>query len=74
MGVASSVLTSQDIEMINEILNGRYLQKKSLKLKLPIYKLCVFVSSTFTDTQIERKYLLDELLFELREEAKKFGK
>ena len=76
MGVASSVLKANDIEIRNEILQGRYLLKKSLTsaLKPPTFKLCVFVSSTFTDTQLERKFILDELLFELREEAKKYGK
>ena len=66
---------SNYVDNINEILHGGYLIKKSLNsiLKPPIFKLCVFVSSTFTDTQIERKYILDELLFELREEAKKYG-
>jgi len=76
MGVASSVLKANDIEIRNEILQGRYLLKKSLTstLKPPTFKLCVFVSSTFTDTQLERKFILDELLFELREEANKYGK
>jgi hypothetical protein len=35
--------------------------------------LAVFVSSTFTDTQLERGYLIDELLFQLREEADQYG-
>ncbi|CAM9205023.1 unnamed protein product, partial [Ectocarpus fasciculatus] len=33
----------------------------------------VFVSSTFTDTQLERNYLMDELIFELREVSKPLG-
>ena len=38
--------------------------------RAPIYRMVIFVSSTFTDSQTERNYLMDELLFELREQAK----
>jgi uncharacterized caspase-like protein len=41
--------------------------------RAPSSMLAVFVSSTFTDTQLERSYLLDELLFELRNEARPHG-
>lgn len=37
--------------------------------RAPTSMLAVFVSSTFTDTQLERGFLIDELLFDLREEA-----
>ena len=33
----------------------------------PTYQMIVFVSSTFTDSQVERNYLMDELLFETQE-------
>ena len=33
--------------------------------RAPTYQMIVFVSSTFTDSQVERNYLMDELLFEL---------
>ena len=39
----------------------------------PTFKLFVFVSSTFTDTQKERNFLMDELQFKLRAEAQKHG-
>ena len=39
----------------------------------PTFKLFVFVSSTFTDTQKERNFLMDELQFKLRGEAQKHG-
>jgi hypothetical protein len=33
------------------------------------FKLIVFISSTFTDTQLERNFLMDELYFELRKKG-----
>ena len=38
--------------------------------KAPTFTIIIFVSSTFTDSQMERNYLMDELLFELRKHAK----
>ena len=38
--------------------------------KAHTFTVIVFISSTFTDSQTERNYLMDELLFELREHAK----
>ena len=35
--------------------------------KSPTFDLLVFVSSTFTDTQLEQNFLMDELLFNLRQ-------
>ena len=40
---------------------------------VPTFKLLVFVSSTFTDTQKERNFLMDELQFALRAEAQQHG-
>ena len=40
--------------------------------KTPPFKLVPFISSTFTDTALERDFLQD-LLFEMREIAKKHG-
>ena len=47
------------------ILNGS-LQLVDSDTRAPTYRMIVFISSTFTDSQMERNYLMDELLFELR--------
>ena len=39
----------------------------------PSFRLDVFLSSTFTDTTIERNYLMDELQFELRKIGREYG-
>ena len=39
----------------------------------PSFKMAVFLSSTFTDTQLERAFLMDKLLFDLRAIATKHG-
>ena len=61
------------LEEINEkrllILNGA-LGFVDRDTKAPRFTVIVFISSTFTDSQMERNYLMDELLFELREHAK----
>jgi hypothetical protein len=41
--------------------------------KAPVFKLIVFISSTFTDTVAERNILLDELFPDLRSEGRKYG-
>ena len=46
----------------------------SVEWRTPSFKLLVFVSSTFTDTQKERDFLMDELLFELRSLASEHSK
>mgnify|MGYP003385325966 CR=1 FL=1 len=38
-----------------------------------MFKLVVFLSSTFTDTQLEREILMDEILFPLRQQGSQFG-
>jgi hypothetical protein len=48
-------------------------QRIAMILKPPSPKISVFVSSTFTDTQIERHFIMDVLLFKLREIAKQHG-
>ena len=51
------------------ILSGA-LQLVCKVTRAPTYRMIVFISSTFTDSQMERNYLMDELLFKLREYAK----
>ena len=41
--------------------------------KAPTWKLSVFVSSTFTDTHLERNFLMDELLPTLKKRGRKSG-
>ena len=56
------------------VLGGAFTAfRSSADWKSPSFKLIPFISSTFTDTQLERNYLLD-LLFEMRGIAKKDGK
>jgi hypothetical protein len=53
------------------VLQGAFTHEKTA-WKRPNYKLLVFVSSTFTDTQVERNYLMDVLLFSLRKQAQEY--
>ena len=56
------------------VIRGAYTSlQSSAEWRAPTFKLLVFVSSTFTDTQLERNFLIDELLSELREEARSEG-
>ena len=56
------------------VLSGAFTAfRSSADWKTPSFKLIPFISSTFTDTQLERNFLLN-LLFEMRGIAKKDGK
>ena len=55
------------------VLEGAFESGNLSEWKRPKAKLLIFVSSTFTDTQVERNYLETALLFELREQARKHG-
>lgn len=56
------------------VLQGGFSSLPSnVEWKVPTFKLLVFVSSTFTDTQAERNFLMDELIFEMRALAKPLG-
>ena len=52
------------------ILRGA-IDKVNANTKKPTFKLITFGSSPFTDTQHERDFLMDSLLFELRDVAEK---
>jgi hypothetical protein len=56
------------------VLRGGFNTGKVDSWKAPSSMMAVFVSSTFTDTKLERGYLIDDLLFKLRKEADKHGK
>jgi hypothetical protein len=65
------------IELRKHVLRGAYCCLESSEgvreWRVPSFKLLVFVSSTFTDTQLERNYLMDELLLKVREEGRRNG-
>jgi hypothetical protein len=64
-----------EIEMRKHVLQGAFFSKTVhiSAWKSPVFKLLAFISSTFTDTQLERDFIMDELLFYLREKARQFG-
>jgi hypothetical protein len=53
-------------EQLRRVLGGDFAFLKSTGLNSSIFKLLVFVSSTFTDTGLERDFLMDRLQFDLR--------
>lgn len=72
--VLRSTVAHQSSTLRKTVLQGGFnALPSSLEWKTPTFKLVVFVSSTFTDTQLERNYLMDELIFELREVSKPLG-
>jgi len=56
-------------KQLRRVLGGDSAFLKSTGLNSSIFKLLVFVSSTFTDTGLERDFLMDRLQFDLREMA-----
>jgi len=69
------IVINKDVDIRKSVLNGCFYSPtiSSDEWASPSFKLLVFVSSTFTDTQLERNYLMDELLFSLRRDAKPYG-
>ena len=61
------VMNSVEISRIRLLILKGALGLTDRDTRAPTYRMVVFVSSTFTDSQTERNYLIDELLFELRE-------
>lgn len=54
-------------ELRRHVLRGGFLSVSSkADWKVPTDKMLVFLSSTFTDTYLERSYLIENLLFDLR--------
>ena len=65
-----TMMASTSEELRRHVLRGHFSCLKTPSAwKTPSFKLLVFVSSTFTDTQLERDYLMDTLQFELRSVA-----
>ena len=56
------------IETRKSVLFGNFMSGAKLKVWMsPTNKLVIFVSSTFTDTKVERDILMGEILSDLRE-------
>jgi hypothetical protein len=55
------------------VIKGDFESGNVSEWKRPNAKLLVFISSTFTDTQIERNFLCESLLFDLRQKAREDG-
>ena len=68
-------VAQSSIALRQSVLNGNFYSSTvpSDQWSSPSFKMLVFVSSTFTDTQLERDYLMDELLFLLRERAHQYN-
>ena len=67
-------ISGSQIVLRQSVLRGAFASSAAFsQWRCPSFKLVVFVSSTFTDTTLERNYLLDELLFELREKGAAHG-
>lgn len=58
-----------------EVLKGAFYAdtETTIRWKSPSWKLLIFVSSPFTDTQMERSFLIDEYQFKLREIGQRYG-
>eukprot|EP01038_Epipyxis_sp_PR26KG_P005385 gene5385-7468_t len=57
------------VDRRKDILKGYFFDTEIMTWKSPTFKICCYISSTITDTQIERRIILDEVLFALRELA-----
>ena len=72
--IQDATISGKQTVLRQSVLHGAFASQSTLsQWKSPSFKLIVFVSSTFTDTILERNYLLDELLFELREKGTAHG-
>lgn len=68
------IVENSTSELRKTVMKGSFTSHlSSAEWKAPMPKLLVFVSSTFTDTQLERNFLMDQLLFDLRERARPHG-
>eukprot|EP01031_Cornospumella_fuschlensis_P037339 gene37339-45334_t len=66
--------TAASVRRRKAVLRGDISTSEATSLwKTPSFKLLVFVSSTFTDSKFERNYLMDELLFDIREDGLRHG-
>ena len=66
--------SGNQVVLRRNVLRGAFFSDSTIfQWRRPSFKLIVFVSSTFTDTTLERNYLLDELLFELRSKGNSKG-
>ena len=62
-------------EIRQRVLRGDFeFSKTDITWRIPTFKLTLLSSSTFTDAQPVRNFLMDECLFALRDVAKPYGK
>ena len=72
--IQDATISGSQSVLRQSVLRGAFASQSTMsQWKSPSFKLIVFVSSTFTDTTLERNYLLDELMFELREKGRAHG-
>jgi hypothetical protein len=66
---------NQSMELRRAVLSGAFDSKNvpPSAWKSPTGKIVMIASSTFTDTQAERNYLMEDLLFKCRDLAKFHG-
>jgi WD40 repeat protein len=70
-----SAVRSSDSRIRLEVLKGAFNTDTTaaIRWKNPSWKLLIFISSPFTDTQNERSFLVDEYQFKLREIGQRYG-
>ena len=66
---------SPESRIRHEVLRGAFDADSAsgIRWKNPSWKLLIFISSPFTDTQRERSFLMDEYQFKLREIGQRYG-
>lgn len=69
----TSASPSGEKEAFLALLQGNLSVFSTAKKFVPKSKLCVFVSSTFTDTRVERDILMEDILPKLQDEGRKHG-
>lgn len=57
-----------------DVLRGNFFDGGKATWNTPKFKLCCYLSSTTSDTNLERDVIINDLLFSLREIAKPHGK
>ena len=61
------------LELRKDVLRGNFFNGDKAVWMSPKFKLCCYISSTTSDTHLERDIIINELLFSLREIAKPHG-
>ena len=65
------------VQTLNEsrlkVLKGNFMEEDSTVWRSPQWKMLVFISSTFTDTGVERNILMSDILPRLRQAGQRVG-